>query len=416
MPIDKIDQMTDCGIFRTFEWNDDFPDFREFNLLYGYNWSGKSTLSRIFRSLESGVYDDRGSFLITIGGTRISSESIQDPVPSIKVFNRDYIIDTVFPTDDAGMPAIAVGPTDVTAAQSIQRLRNELTVALTRHENTVQITQQNTRAFDQFATDQARVIRETLSTSGFREYINYNRTHYIDDIKSIPDNYAKPSEAELDRLRSIMSSQDNLSTLTPVFFNHDLRELFQYASDMFTEIPTGTFLDRVTGDPEVSEWVTHGFHIHERRSSTDCLYCDQPIPVSTRKELTEHFSSSTVDLRDRILKHIDSVRTVTNQLRSVRPSDGSLVHPVSRNEYITVTSEFAEKQITVTHSLEEVVRRLQAKLSDLTGSIYLTTQSSMRGGNLSARRRKSDSRADAAESFFRVEIFDFASLVNNRQR
>lgn len=49
----KVKQIKDFGIFHDFSWQSDMPDFKQFNLIYGWNRSGKTTFSRIFSSFEN---------------------------------------------------------------------------------------------------------------------------------------------------------------------------------------------------------------------------------------------------------------------------------------------------------------------------------------------------------------------------
>ena len=50
--IDKISRIRNLGVFRAFAWPVDLPTFARYNLVYGWNGSGKTTISRLFRALE----------------------------------------------------------------------------------------------------------------------------------------------------------------------------------------------------------------------------------------------------------------------------------------------------------------------------------------------------------------------------
>ena len=52
MMIKRIKTLQACGIFRDFRWGD-LPEFAKFNLIYGQNWTGKTTLSKI---LQWGIF------------------------------------------------------------------------------------------------------------------------------------------------------------------------------------------------------------------------------------------------------------------------------------------------------------------------------------------------------------------------
>jgi len=50
--IKKIRRLKHPGVLRDFTWPSDLPAFGRFNLIYGWNGTGKTTLSRILRCLE----------------------------------------------------------------------------------------------------------------------------------------------------------------------------------------------------------------------------------------------------------------------------------------------------------------------------------------------------------------------------
>ena len=52
--ITKIKEIKDFGIYKDFKWNeiDRLNPFNKKNIIYGWNYSGKTTLSRIFTSLK----------------------------------------------------------------------------------------------------------------------------------------------------------------------------------------------------------------------------------------------------------------------------------------------------------------------------------------------------------------------------
>jgi len=52
MMIRKIKSVKNFGIYRDFRWDKSLQEFERLNLIYGWNYSGKTTLSRIFQGLE----------------------------------------------------------------------------------------------------------------------------------------------------------------------------------------------------------------------------------------------------------------------------------------------------------------------------------------------------------------------------
>lgn len=52
--IKRIKSISNFGICGCFKWDANTPDFERCNIIYGWNYSGKTTLSRILRAFEKG--------------------------------------------------------------------------------------------------------------------------------------------------------------------------------------------------------------------------------------------------------------------------------------------------------------------------------------------------------------------------
>ena len=93
------------GSFQGLEWKKAVRDsgknvkpFQKLNILYGRNYSGKTTLSRIFRALETQriplnyvgssftVYGDKGN----VAHTGLAAHSYD-----VRVYNRDFVTDNL---------------------------------------------------------------------------------------------------------------------------------------------------------------------------------------------------------------------------------------------------------------------------------------------------------------------------------
>src|SRR5690554_2838402 len=95
--ITKINRLKGFGIFEDFKWNG-LGSFKKKNLIYGWNYSGKTTFSKLFQNLE---FKDKNrnfqgaEFEIIITKEETSSSHSQDDIENfdfeVKVFNAEYI-------------------------------------------------------------------------------------------------------------------------------------------------------------------------------------------------------------------------------------------------------------------------------------------------------------------------------------
>jgi wobble nucleotide-excising tRNase len=105
--ITKIDSLEYIGKFQKFEWRSDVPSFSRVNLIFGYNGSGKTLISNVFR-LFSKQREDENDLLfkelstdnnarieISVDGKKIHYSPAAER-KDIYVFNSDFISEHVF--------------------------------------------------------------------------------------------------------------------------------------------------------------------------------------------------------------------------------------------------------------------------------------------------------------------------------
>lgn len=90
--IQKIDRINDFGIFKNFVWNSvpDIEDFKQKNIFYGWNYSGKTTLSRLFSTLrERTLHPDykNASFRISYDTGSVDEATLSTFPYQVDVFN-----------------------------------------------------------------------------------------------------------------------------------------------------------------------------------------------------------------------------------------------------------------------------------------------------------------------------------------
>lgn len=108
MGITRISRLRDCGVFRDFKWPTDLATFGRYNLIYGWNGSGKTTLSRLIRALEAKTPPASGQVTLSIEGRDVAGEHFGQATLSVRVFNRDFMSDSVFPVEGRDVPPIFV--------------------------------------------------------------------------------------------------------------------------------------------------------------------------------------------------------------------------------------------------------------------------------------------------------------------
>jgi len=129
MRINRISKIKNHRIFRDFSWPTGLEEFARFNLIYGWNGSGKTTLSSLFRSIEKKTPIAEGEFDIVVDGNPClgTSFATNTALPRVRVFNGDYVKNSVFKiSDDLVEPIFVFGEDSVEKQKEIEILRVRL--------------------------------------------------------------------------------------------------------------------------------------------------------------------------------------------------------------------------------------------------------------------------------------------------
>ena len=99
--IEKIKSIKNLAVFNDFDWdtevidaNNNIKKFSTINVIYGRNYSGKTTLSRIIRAMETGFISgkyENPEFCIEIKDeTDITQDELISHNKTLRVFNEDF--------------------------------------------------------------------------------------------------------------------------------------------------------------------------------------------------------------------------------------------------------------------------------------------------------------------------------------
>ena len=181
--ITRIKKLNSFGLFESFDWptGGELELFDKNNLVYGFNGSGKTNLSRIFGILETqkprtDVGYDHATFTLEtdVAGTRIT-ESRLESAPCVRVFNKDFIkahIQIEQGLTNSFFHLIKLDPEDRKKLTALYAEKQKLTDGRTlKREEKEAVAEEKSKIL---ATTRS-IIKETLSGTG-PYFTNYDVT------------------------------------------------------------------------------------------------------------------------------------------------------------------------------------------------------------------------------------------------
>jgi wobble nucleotide-excising tRNase len=172
--------------YRGFSLPSAVPAFGRFNLIYGWNASGKTTLSSLFRKIEKkeSLLDGAAKFLIDGRPCDLCTINADTLLPSVRVFNRDFIEANILTSQLA--PIFYLGEDSVSKQKQVELLRKEVAETKTKQGKAKASLSDAGSALNTFCSQQAKLVKEVLSSSGGQNpYNNYHKGDFKAVCKKI---------------------------------------------------------------------------------------------------------------------------------------------------------------------------------------------------------------------------------------
>ncbi|MBO0341013.1 AAA family ATPase [Flagellimonas profundi] len=370
--ISKIEFIKDFGILKDISNTGQIQGFEKYNLIYGWNGSGKSTFSKLFNCLKSKTLNDsfkKGAFSFrTDDGIVLNSKSI-DNIPEglkIEVFN-EHFVDENIDWDNITKKLLYISKKKVEDKKNLDNLTDEfnsLEVEINKKENEIEKT---ANELDTFLINGAKEIKnefKILSTED-KYYLNYDKRRLkklIDDnISEIKKTklIAKTKEIDSLKLTARLEYLDKIDALIPEKIDYDsIRELQTEANLLIKKNIVADTISSLQKNTQVSMWVEEGLKFHN--NSKRCKFCKNPISESRLSELNAHFNEDFRSLQMDLEVVIRKFETFKSEILTDFLLDVEL-YPFLRKEYLKFLSEFRSLKVSIENSLNKSIDTLNLK-------------------------------------------------------
>ncbi len=343
--ISKISKLKNFGIFHDFSWGPNISEFKKFNLIYGWNRSGKTTISRIFASCEKKILYDREKFkqypeegifeISTTDGSKIKSTSIENNLLHIKVFNKDFIDDNIaFGSSNTCKPIIYVSEEDIESKRKLEQLKKNKIDLDKNYKDARKNTATKENLKNVFLTGLGREIANVLFDKSYNKTKVENRIdrigvdNFIDKVLS-DDERKKNEEISKSKAKAELSLIIKPEIKILAFSN--FISIFEYIKNLLEKEVISETLERLKNDEDLNNWVKHGFDLHKAKDEyKKCLFCQNTLESNLFDLLSKHFSKDYQELQDSIEFFIENSKKIKVEKVSIVNTE---LYPDLRNEY-----------------------------------------------------------------------------------
>lgn len=394
--ISKIKSIGNLAVFKNFDWDKEVRDengnvlgFQAINIIYGRNYSGKTTLSRILRAMETGQLSDKfenPSFSVVLAdGTQVTQASLLGHGKTVRVFNEDFVranLRFITNPDDSIEPFAILGDDNNKIEKEIEALQAELgskeegketglcaqriqnsaeyKKAKAAHKNAQDTLENQLRVK---ATDRNIGIRYKSERFGDQ---NYDIRDIKSDIQKIRvAEYQQPTDEQLAQHEKLISEK----TLQPVSpFHAPVLKFEGLATEteaiVAKKISESDKIEELVKDAVLNRWVNDG-RIHHKGKRDKCTFCDNPISEARWKKLDKHFDEESERLEKDIDALIDRIGTENNKVNAALSIDKSRFYSKFHNQLDELARTLQAAVGKYDKSLEKLATQLKSRKEDI---------------------------------------------------
>ncbi|HDX8587368.1 MULTISPECIES: AAA family ATPase [Gammaproteobacteria] len=392
----RIQHIKKLGVFDDFSWDSEVKNkggsvqnFVDINIIYGRNYSGKTTLSRIIRALETRSLSDKygtPSFQLKFAdNSDVTLAALSTHDKNIRVFNEDFIRDNLrFITnpDDSIEPFAILGDDNNKIEKEIEALEAELGSSMEGQETGFFSDKKQAEvAYSNAFTAHKKLndsLEKQLSDKATNKDIGikYKSERFGDQnytIKKLQADITTVSAPGFQLLTSEQVSEheklidEKVLPAIPNFSPPKLSflSLAQQVEALVTKpISESDKIQALVKDAVLNRWVNEG-RIHHRNKHEKCAFCDNEISAERWAELDKHFDEESERLENSIDALLAKIETENQTVHAALTIDQSAFYSKFHSQLTALDSRLKAATKDYQLALGKLAKQLTARKIDI---------------------------------------------------
>lgn len=384
--------ISDFGSYKDYQWcntlnnEDDF--FKKHNIIYGGNYSGKTTLSRIIYSLESKEthkdYKDEAQYNLHFHNGDIINESNLEDIEKNQVINRrmavynsDFINENLrwlLSEEGELKPFAILGKENVDINKALVPIETRLhreKITLPRVESAYReknnLHRQLNNQISERLTNYASDIRRNSYYYGME---TYDRSHLLQEfsmfefkkIRSFTDEETRKYEKQIRE-----EVKDEINYKVHRIENIEDKILIQKINELLTRtISMNKVVEEWTTNSELSEWIRKAYEIH-KNSFEECQFCGGEIEESIYQKIDNHFSKESELLENGINQQLSILKHLKEKLDNIK-IDSEMFSSAHKSKVEKIKSELKNYTQDCNEKIDFIIEELMFRKKNLFSS------------------------------------------------
>lgn len=301
--IKGVNRIRDFGVFSNYSKPTITEPFADRNIIYGWNYSGKTTLSRLFYCLETKArHPDfpNATFVIDDGsGNHLTEENLNSDGRIVRVFNTDFIDRNLKWDGSTFNPILLLGEDSIETEKKIAEQKERLKRCTDGYKKMqVSAASIDTSVADK-KTKAAKQIKTTLRI--VEAFTTVHLNNVLDAVKIAESENVLIAEERVQELLklALSSDKDKLDIIQKIYLTPEIVNLSEKCKSVLAKKPTffGT-IDYLRDNPSIAKWVEDGLPLHN--DAEMCEFCGNELNAERMDSFRAHFSKDLDNFRSEL--------------------------------------------------------------------------------------------------------------------
>lgn len=391
--IKKIDSIKGMAVYDDFQWSSSMRDagnniaeFKSLNILYGRNYSGKTTLSRIFRALETGTISDKYSspeFQLSFdGGSTATQSSLTNHGQVVRVFNEDFVRDNLrfIVDDEQTINSFAIlGEDNTKLEEEIEKHEAELgseedkSGLLGEFLGTEENFKKSRKDHGDKSSELEGKLRDKANKAGtgikhnktFGD-ANYNVPKIKTDIATVTkDTYYSLSDEQVGKFHDLLREHPKSEITESTTFNLQYSEIVSKAKELIEKkIQASNKIQELLNDAALDAWVRTG-RGHHKEKRDKCAFCGSDLPEELWEKLDKHFDQESEDLRQSLEALLVSIERERSRVPNILRIKNSDFYSNFTADLDSLAEQLSSQSTSYCTSLDSIKKQVEKRKNDI---------------------------------------------------
>lgn len=363
----KAIEINNFGYFKDFNWKKDVGNyttditakFFEINIIYGRNYSGKTTLSRIINCLDKKVvhpdYINSNFEIILENSTSIKSNNLYNTL-NVKVYNSDFMKEKLkwFYDKNYGIePFTILGEKNIDVQNKIENVEKnieEIDKKIIEKNSEFTSSEKNFKEIkenlENKLTEEARKIKENTN---YFNVVTYNRKTLTDSFSKIKKNNVEilTDEEKIVLKKQIDEGEKNQISLLGNLEILDENQINEINQLLKTQIKITEPIQELLNDFLLETWVRQGKELQKDRKT--CAFCGSILTDKIWEKINKHFNNESEIFIKRLGEILEKIKILEKKLENYEVLNSESI--------ISILTEKVKKELTLFSSTKDKIRK-----------------------------------------------------------